>query len=158
MTDATMPTAHSPHTGEAGALDWAVRRFAKLPIAGLLGARPVGCDPQAGRITVMFHARSDFCNMMGSVQGRMLTAMLDLAMSFAVLCTLDDGHVVPSLEVKTTFLAPARPGDITGEGMVLRRGRSIAFMEGRLFDPNGNMLTTASATSQIRVWSALTSK
>ncbi len=158
MTDTTMPAARCPHTGEAEALDWAVRRFAKLPIAGLLDARPVGCDPRTGRITVMFRGRPDFCNMMGSVQGGILTAMLDLAMSFAVLCTLDDGHVVPSLELKTTFLAPARPGDITGEGMMLRRGRSIAFMEGRLFDPNGSLLTTASATGQIRVWPALTSK
>jgi uncharacterized protein (TIGR00369 family) len=85
------------------------------------------------------------------VQGGMLTAMLDLAMSFAVLCSLEDGHVVPSLEIKTSFIAPARPGEIVGEGIMIRRGRSIAFMEGRLSDADGNLLSTASATGQIRL-------
>lgn len=139
------------HATEAEALDWARRIFTELPIAGLLGARPVKCDPGSGRMTVAFEARPDFCNLMGSVQGGMLTAMLDLAMAFAALCALEDGHVVPSLEVKTTFIAPARTGKIIGEGTLIRRGRSIAFMEGRLFDPAANLLATASATGQIRL-------
>jgi uncharacterized protein (TIGR00369 family) len=152
MTDATpLPTMRQgPHATEAEALDWARRLFAELPVAGLLGARPLRCDPQHGRMTIAFHARHDFCNLMGSVQGGMLTAMLDLAMAFAALCTLEDGYRVPSLEVKTTFIAPARAGEITGEGMLVRKGRTIAFMEGRLTDPPGNLLATASATAQIR--------
>jgi len=149
-TASSVTTRNAPAT-EAEALDWARRLFAELPVAGLLGARPQRCDPHAGRMTVTFQAQRDFCNLMGSVQGGMLTAMLDLAMAFAVLCTLEDGHVVPSLEVKTTFIAPARAGEITGEGMLVRKGRSIAFMEGRLFDPHGNLLATASATGQIRL-------
>jgi uncharacterized protein (TIGR00369 family) len=144
-------TSRGAHATEAEALAWARRLFAELPVASLLGAQPRNCDPQAGRMMVTFEARRDFCNLMGSVQGGMLTAMLDLAMAFAVLCTLEDGHVVPSLEVKTTFIAPARSGEITGEGMLVRRGRSIAFMEGRLFDPHGALLATASATGQIRL-------
>jgi uncharacterized protein (TIGR00369 family) len=139
------------HATEAEALDWAKRRFAELPVAGLLDAQPIRCDPQRGRITVTFQARREFCNLIGSVQGGMLTAMLDISMSFAVLCALDDGHVVPSLEVKTSFIAPAHPGEIVGDGMLVRKGRSIAFMEGRLTDRDGNLLTTASATGQIRL-------
>jgi uncharacterized protein (TIGR00369 family) len=139
------------HGTEIEALDWAKRRFAELPVAGLLCAQPIRCDPQHGRITVSFQARREFCNLIGSVQGGMLTAMLDLAMSFAVLCSLDDGHVVPSLEIKTTFIAPARPGEIVGEGVMIRRGRSIAFMEGRLSDTDGNLLSSASGTGQIRL-------
>ena len=139
------------HTSEAEALDWVKRRFAELPVAGLLSAEPIRCDPAHGRITVTFQARREFTNLMGSVQGGMLTAMLDLAMSFAVLCSLEDGHVVPSLEVKTSFIAPAHPGEIVGDGMLVRKGRSIAFMEGRLTDRDGNLLATASATGQIRL-------
>jgi len=144
-------TSRGAHATEAEALAWARRLFTELPVAGLLGAQPLRCDPHAGLMTVTFEARRDFCNLMGSVQGGMLTAMLDLAIAFAVLCTLEDGHVVPSLEVKTSFIAPARAGAITGEGMLVRKGRSIAFMEGRLFDPHGALLATASATGQIRL-------
>ncbi len=139
------------HISEADALDWARRVFTELPVAALLGARPLGCDPGKGLMKVEFEAKPAFCNLMGSVQGGMLTAMLDLAMAFAVLCALEDGHVVPSLEVKTTFIAPARPGKIIGEGALVRKGRTIAFMEGRLFDPDANLLATASATGQIRL-------
>lgn len=135
---------------EPEALVWAARLFKVLPVAGLLGARPLGCDPRHGRMTVAFEAGPDFCNLMGTIQGGMLTAMLDLTMAFAVLCTLDDGYVVPSLEIKTTFLAPARPGIILGDGTLLRKGRIIAFMEARLMNPHGKLLATASATGQIR--------
>jgi uncharacterized protein (TIGR00369 family) len=143
------------HTSETEALDWVKCRFAELPVAGLLSAQPIRCDPAHGRITVSFQARREFTNLMGSVQGGMLTAMLDLAMSFAVLCSLEDGHVVPSLEVKTSFIAPARPGEIIGDGMLIRRGRSIAFMEGRLSNGGGDLLATASATGQLRLRATL---
>jgi uncharacterized protein (TIGR00369 family) len=135
---------------EAEALDWVRETFAELPVAGLLGANPVACDPGRGRLTVEFHTRPEFCNLLGWIQGGMLTAMLDVAMSFAVLSTLERGHVVPSLEIKTSYLAPAKPGTIVGEGALVRRGRTVAFMEGRLFSPDGSLLTTATATGQIR--------
>jgi uncharacterized protein (TIGR00369 family) len=156
MTNAvSAPIARpSAHTSEAAALAWAGRIFAELPVAGLLGAQPLGCDPQRGRMLVGFQAQREFCNLMGSVQGGMLAAMLDLPMAFAVLCTLEEGYVVPSLEMKTSFVAPARAGAITGEGWLLRKGRSIAFMEGRLLDPQGNLLATASATGALRLRSA----
>jgi hypothetical protein len=44
------------HATEVEALDWAKHRFAELPVAGLLSAQPIRCDPQRGRITVSFQA------------------------------------------------------------------------------------------------------
>ena len=131
-------------------LDWIRDTFEELPVAKLLGARPVACDPVAGCLTVEFVARPEFCNLLGWVQGGILTAMLDVAMSFAVLATLDRHHVVPSLEIKTNYISPAKAGRLMGEGRLVRKGRAIAFMEGRLFDPGGSLLTTATATGQIR--------
>jgi acyl-coenzyme A thioesterase PaaI-like protein len=72
--------------------------FTQLPVAGLLAAQPIRCDRSAAASPSRSRRAASY--FIGSVQGGMLTAMLDLAMSFAVLCTLDDGHVVPSLEVK----------------------------------------------------------
>ena len=153
MTNAVSAATSRPstHASEAAALAWAARVFAELPVAALLKAQPLGCDPQLGRMLVRFEAQRAFCNLMGTVQGGMLAAMLDLAMAFAVLCTLEDGYVVPSLEMKTSFVAPARAGAITGEGWILRKGRSVTFMEGRLLDPEGNLLATASATGALRL-------
>jgi len=137
---------------EAAALDWIRRTYATNPIATLLGADPLACDPAAGRITIAFEARPEFCNLLGTVQGGMLAAMLDMVMSFSVLCTVGPGHVVPTIDMTTHFLSPARPGRIVGEGAVVKKGRSISFMEGRLRDRDGRLLTTATASGQLMKW------
>ena len=87
-------STHCAHVTEAAGRDF-------------VGARPLNCDPHVWRMTVMFQAQRVFYNLMEPVQGGMLTAMLDLAMAFAVLCTLEDGHVVPSLESNLLATASA---------------------------------------------------
>jgi uncharacterized protein (TIGR00369 family) len=82
----------------------------------------------------------------------MLAAMLDMVMSFSVLCTVGPGHVVPTIDMNTHFLTPARPGRIVGEGAIVKKGRSISFMEGRLRDRDGRLLTTATASGQLMKW------
>ena len=71
------------------------------PVRRIAGPDSVVC------ITVMFHAQRVFCNLMVSVQSGMLTAKVDLAMAFAVLCAFEDGHVVPSLESNLLATASA---------------------------------------------------
>jgi acyl-coenzyme A thioesterase PaaI-like protein len=79
--------------------------------------------------------------------------MLDMVMSFSVLCTMGGpGHVVPTVTMNTQFLSPAKPGRIVGEGAVVKKGRSVAFMEGRLRDRDGRLLTTATASGQLMKW------
>lgn len=55
----------------------------------------------------------------------------------------------PTLELKVSFLRAARPGRIVGEARVVHRTRSIAFLEGRLFDAAGEPV--AAATSTVRI-------
>lgn len=126
------------------------RDFQKLPIAKLLNAVPVGYDPSESRFTVEFDAKGDICNLVGTIQGGILTAMLDNAMSFAIIGELGPEFVAPSIEIKTNYIAPAKPGRILGEGHVVRRGRTIAFLDGQLTDGAGQLLATATATAQIR--------
>jgi uncharacterized protein (TIGR00369 family) len=138
---------------EAAALDWIRRTYESNPIALLLGADPFACDPVAGRITIAFEARPEFCNLLGTVQGGMLAAMLDMVMSFSALCTMGGpGYVVPTVTMNTQFLSPAKPGRIVGEGALIKKGRSVAFMEGRLRDRDGRLLTTATASGQLMRW------
>ncbi len=131
-------------------IEWMRGVLARIPVAGLLGARPLSWDADGSRAAIAFEARPEFCNLMGTVQGGLLTAMLDMAMAFAVLCGLEEGWVVPSLEIKTSYISPARPGPLTGEGHVVRLGRSIVFMEGRILGPGDVLVATATATGQLR--------
>jgi len=46
-------------------------------------------------------------------------------------------------------LAPAPLTTLIGEGWVVRMGRSIAFLEGRITDTEGKILATASSTAKV---------
>ncbi|HMP62711.1 MAG TPA: PaaI family thioesterase, partial [Phenylobacterium sp.] len=53
----------------------------------------------------------------------------------------------PTLEMKTSFLRPAKPGFIKGVCRVVKWGRSVAFTEGELYDPDGKLLAKATGTA-----------
>ena len=67
----------------------------------------------------------------------------------ALVAALPGGQFVTTLELKVSFLRPARPGRITGTGRVVHRGGSIAFLAGELRDQAGELLATATATARI---------
>ena len=122
----------------------------KLPPAvELLGYRLLSADSERGEAEAEFLARPDFLNLMGNVQGGFLTAMLDAVASSALLAQLPADHVAPTLELKTSFVRPAPPGRLLGRGRVVHRGKTIAFLEGSLTEPDGTLVATASATVRI---------
>lgn len=101
----------------------------------------------ARSVEVDFDARANLlANPMGQIQGGMVCAMLDEAMSISVLVTSKLTCFAPTLEMKTSFLRPAMPGKLRAVGRVIRFGKTIAFTEGELFDAEGNLLAKASAT------------
>lgn len=120
------------------------------PIGELLGRRLVALEPERGFARVAFEASDDFCNPMGVVQGGFQTAMLDEAMTDALLARTDWKFYPPTLEIKASFYEPCRPGLIHAEGQVLKLGRSIVFLEGRLYEPGGALAAVATATAMLR--------
>ena len=119
------------------------------PAAATLGWQLSWVAPERGEIEVRFAAGDAFTNPMGNVQGGFLAAMLDDTLGPALVATLPDGQFAPTLELKVSFLRPARPGRITGTGRVVHRGGSIAFLAGELRDDTGELLATATATARI---------
>jgi len=128
-----------------GALDG---RTPLPPAAALLGWKPLSLEP--GHVRVRYTAREEFYNPQGNVQGGFLAAMLDDAMGPALFTLLPADQFAPTLELKVSFLRPARAGTLVAEGRVRHRTRSVAFLEGSLSDEDGNLLATASATARIR--------
>ena len=45
------------------------------------------------------------------------------------------------------MLNAARPGRIIGTGRVIKRGKSVGFIEGELADEEGKLLATGSSTA-----------
>ena len=117
------------------------------PTSAHLGLELLAVNQQAGIVEMAFDATEKLCNKWGGIQGGNVAAMLDDAMAFAIGLNLDWGQISPTLEIKVSMLAPARPGRILAVGRVLRRGRSVGFVEGELYDAEGRLLATGSSTA-----------
>ncbi|MFT4934595.1 MAG: hypothetical protein ACI9LT_001278 [Pseudoalteromonas distincta] len=113
-----------------------------------LGFRMVAVSQAEKMVEVAFDAKAELLlNPMKQIQGGYLCAMLDEAMSVACMVASGMTHVAPTLEMKTSFLRPAMPGQIKGIGRVVKWGRSIAFTEGELYDADGRLLAKATGTA-----------
>jgi uncharacterized protein (TIGR00369 family) len=109
----------------------------------------VEARPSEGWIRVRFEARQAFTNPAGDIQGGFLAAMLDDVMGPAMFIHADGRAFTPTIQMQVSFLAPARPGPLYGEGRVVQAGRSIAFLEGRLTDLSGTLIAQASASARL---------
>lgn len=107
--------------------------------------RVVEMDP-AGRARIEYRAGAHMCHSGGVVQGGFVTGWIDAAMAHAAIAMAGPDVVPMSLELKVSFFAPARPGVLTAEAWVEKRGRSTCFFEGRLLDAEGRVLAKASST------------
>lgn len=119
------------------------------PAAALLGFKLLEIDPEQGTLRVQFEATPQFLNPAGSIQGGFLAAMLDDTMGPALVATLGPDQFAPTLELKVSFLRPAKVGTLVGEGRVVSKGSSIAFLSGELRDAEGELIATATATARI---------
>jgi uncharacterized protein (TIGR00369 family) len=116
----------------------------KPACAALTPFTVVEADAERGFVKVEFEPQPAFGNMFGNIQGGYAVAMLDLPISFAGLLKLQQW--LPTVEIKTSFLAPARLGTCIGEGQIIRAGKSIVFAEGRLWGSDGKLAVHATAT------------
>lgn len=99
-----------------------------------------------GRAVIEYLAGPHMCHSGGVVQGGFVTGWIDAAMAHAAIAMAGPDMVPMSLELKVSFFAPARPGVVTAEAWVEKRGRSTCFFEGRLLDAGGKILAKASST------------
>ena len=63
--------------------------------------------------------------------------------------------LAPTLDLHVSFLRPARPGRFVGKARVVSLGRTIAFLEGELFDADGELVAKSTATARVLNASAL---
>ena len=117
------------------------------PCAVLLDSTFVDVEP--GRARMRFRAREEFYNPAGFVQGGILAAMLDDTLGPAAASTVGPQEFVTTVEMKISFLRPAKAGRLIGEGRVVHKGRSVVFLEGSLSAEDGALVATATATSRI---------
>ena len=58
-----------------------------------------------------------------------------------------EGALYPSsIDMNVSFLSAAKPGPLVCEGEVLRLGKSVGFVVGRLMDSDGRLIARATSS------------
>lgn len=102
----------------------------------------------AGRAVIEYEVRPEMCHSGGVAQGGFVCGWIDAAMAHASISLMPEMTPM-SLELKVSYFAPVRPGRVTAEGWIERKGRATCFAEGRLLDPAGNVLAKGSSTIRL---------
>lgn len=103
---------------------------------------------EGGRAVIEYEVGPHMCHSGGVAQGGFVCGWIDAAMAHASISLMPEMTPM-SLELKVSYFAPARPGRVTAEGWIERRGRATCFAEGRLLDPQGQVLAKASSTIRL---------
>lgn len=116
------------------------------PGSVLLGQEILGCDVEQGIVDVAFNAGPELCNKWGGIHGGMIACMLDDVMALAAGLKVEWGQIVPTLEMKANYIAPSRPGRLMAQARIVRRGKSVIFVEAEIWNEKGELAATGTST------------
>jgi uncharacterized protein (TIGR00369 family) len=83
---------------------------------------------------------------LGTVHGGVICDLVDGAMGTSHASLLEDGETFTTLELKINFVKPVWSGHLRAEGRVLKSGRTIGLVEGRVTDESGSLVAYATST------------
>lgn len=99
-----------------------------------------------GEAELFMQVRPDMHNGVGWLQGGLFTALCDEAMALALFTVLEEGEGIATISESTSFLQGIRSGSVRAMGKVVKRDRSVAFMEGQIEFEGGTTLSETKAS------------
>ena len=115
-----------------------------VPVARLIGFEAK--DIADGRATVVLAAGPQHANPMGTLHGGILCDIADAAMGLAFASTLAAEESFATIELKINFFRPVWQGQLTAEGTVVQRGRSVGYVECTITDESKRLVAKAAST------------
>ncbi len=126
------------HTAPDGAA------YGEFPLRSFLDLRLA--DIGDGRATARIDIGAAHLNPNGVVHGAVLFALVDTAMGGAAMSVLDEGQYATSVDVQLRFVRPASEGELVTRVEVLKQGRNVIHLEGRIEGDGGRLVATAAGT------------
>jgi uncharacterized protein (TIGR00369 family) len=114
------------------------------PVAKLVGFAMT--DVEAGRAVFEMDVGPQHSSPLGTVHGGIVCDLVDAAMGCSHASLLDEGETFTTLELKINFMKPVWQGHLVAEGKVIKAGRTIGLVEGRVTDESGSLVAYATAT------------
>ena len=106
-------------------------------------------DVDAGFSRGVVEVTDELTNPHGTVHGGVLHTMADTGMGAALYTELAEDESCATIEIKITYLRAVRSGRVTCETELLKRGRSVAFLESTLSNADE---TVARATGSYSIF------
>jgi uncharacterized protein (TIGR00369 family) len=125
-----------------------MQEYGDFPLRRYLGLG-FGSDDGPGRAQAVLTLGAEHLNPNGTVHGAVLFAMVDTAMGKATMSVLSSGQFCASVDVQFRFVRPASTGSLLADVEVLKRGRSVVHLDGRVTDGDDRLIATASGTFAI---------
>ncbi|MDB5875144.1 MAG: hypothetical protein JWQ07_4586 [Ramlibacter sp.] len=97
-----------------------------------------------GLSEIHFDPKAEHLNSFDVVHGGACMTLLDVSMAVAAR-SVDKAMGVVTIEMKTTFMQPAR-GKLSGKGRLMHRTATIAFTEATIYDSEGKACAHATGT------------
>ena len=121
----------------------------KLECAALMPFVVEEADFDLGRVVLLFAPQPAFKNYFGNVQGGFAVAMVDVLASVAAYAKTKQW--LPTVEIKSSFVAPMKLGECRGEGLVVKAGRQLVFLEAKLWGADRRLAVHATVTAVVPV-------
>ncbi|HKU37709.1 MAG TPA: PaaI family thioesterase, partial [Polyangiales bacterium] len=102
------------------------------PMAQLIGRSVVSTSPD-GSVELAFEGSPRFANRFGSIQGGMLSAMLDSTLAYSAMAALQPGQRALTVEMSTRFFQPATPGRLRARASLLHLSKNLAHAQADLY-------------------------
>ncbi len=125
----------------ACALNTYCQEFDNFFIAKILGLK---ISYPEDHCLVEFPVDDFFFNPQGSYHGGMLATIMDISMGHLIKSTTDEPGI--TLEMKNQYVRPLTVGPAKCRGEFIRKGRSISFLESRVWDQNDKLTACATST------------
>jgi uncharacterized protein (TIGR00369 family) len=118
-----------------------------VPVARLIGFEAK--DVADGRATVVLAAGPQHANPMGTLHGGILCDIADAAMGMAFASTLAQEESFTTVELKINFFRPVWQAQLRAQGMVVRRGQTIGYVECTITDEQSRLVAKAASTCMV---------
>lgn len=120
------------------------------PSARWMGMELMEHDPENMYSKVSFDPKPEMVNFGGVLQGGFLAAMMDDAMGFNCFISLKMKNNQATIDLHTHYFKAVPLGPVIVEAWVIRAGKSVAFLEAKLYDSFGDLAARATSSTKLR--------
>lgn len=117
------------------------------PFFALLGLQPEDATTDFGRMRLPFKA--DLQQARGLVHGGAIAALIDSVGVLAIKATIPDVAGGSTVSMTVNYLAPAQKIGLIAEAHIIRRGRSIVFLDVDVLAPDGERIAKGQLTYKV---------